>query len=318
MNMDSDDGFDDEIIEIFVEEVDEVLEQIDAQFPKWHKNVSDHTALKEIRRAFHTLKGSGRMVQADEIGELSWSVENMLNRVLDGSLPVNDAIYELVEEVRRVIPTLLKAFEKKQAAALAGVNISRLMEQADALREGKEVASLHDYAHPEPAEAAEVDAFTPGLTQTDSQIDDGALLEIHEQLGELFNRLDEQKRSWVKLGSQVDALKTQLGLLPKSLDADEISRQLQTAEKEIKELKYFIKASSEQMMGNFNETQQRMVGRIDEELRIVNDVAEQVRMDNEAAGKLLRTELKNQIRLWSLGSSVALSVLVLLIVVLIL
>ena len=43
-------------------------------------------ALAEIRRAFHTLKGSGRMVGAGEIGEFAWRFEEMLNHLIEGRI----------------------------------------------------------------------------------------------------------------------------------------------------------------------------------------------------------------------------------------
>src|SRR5699024_8760002 len=64
---DSDDLIDDEIIEIFVEEAGEVLAALDEYFPRWVKNQHDEEALIEFRRAFHTLKGSGRMVGAHTV-----------------------------------------------------------------------------------------------------------------------------------------------------------------------------------------------------------------------------------------------------------
>src|SRR5690554_5690862 len=126
MKMDNNDTFAEEIVEIFAEEVVEVLAQIDKHLLRWQADSSDMAALKEVRRAFHTLKGSGRMVQAEEIAELAWAVENTLNRVLDGSLSFHPLMVQLVEHVQQVIPALLKAFRKKQAAALAGVNIALL------------------------------------------------------------------------------------------------------------------------------------------------------------------------------------------------
>ena len=39
-----------------------------------------------MRRSFHTLKGSGRMVGAQLLGEFCWSVENLLNRIIDKTL----------------------------------------------------------------------------------------------------------------------------------------------------------------------------------------------------------------------------------------
>src|SRR5690554_6439413 len=74
---------DDEILGIFVEEAEEVLQAIQDQYPRLRQNYEDRAALTEVRRAFHTLKGSGRMVGAISIGELAWSIENLLNRVID-------------------------------------------------------------------------------------------------------------------------------------------------------------------------------------------------------------------------------------------
>ncbi|MDH5738133.1 MAG: Hpt domain-containing protein, partial [Gammaproteobacteria bacterium] len=101
---DEDDMIDDEIIEIFIEESAEVLDTISEFFPVWKTNPADQESLTEIRRAFHTLKGSGRMVGATVVGELSWSIEDMLNRVLNKSIGCSDGIVALVEETVSRIP----------------------------------------------------------------------------------------------------------------------------------------------------------------------------------------------------------------------
>ncbi|MBL7251156.1 Hpt domain-containing protein [Alloalcanivorax marinus] len=111
---DDDDLIDDEIIEIFVEEAGEVLEDLDQYFPRWAANTGDETALVEFRRAFHTLKGSGRMVGATTVGELAWSIENMMNRVIDRSIQPDATLIELVRTVHGLIPALVEAFAKHQ------------------------------------------------------------------------------------------------------------------------------------------------------------------------------------------------------------
>ncbi|HEY9034251.1 MAG TPA: Hpt domain-containing protein [Pseudomonadales bacterium] len=305
--MDSDDAFADEIVEIFVEEVGEVLEQIDRHYPVWYGDGRNVAALKEVRRAFHTLKGSGRMVQANEIGELAWAVENLLNRLLDGTLRINDHIYELIEEVRKVIPVLLEAFAKRQAAALAGINTGRLIEQADALREGREVTSIQTYQAPEGVESPLVSKAVLG-----GGVQDDELEQLQEQLAGIRQSLDEHKRSWVNLGGQVDALRNQLNALPETMGADDIRRQLEMADREIKELKYFVKATSSEMVNTVNEAQQRLTARVDQELRIVADVSGQIKADMTAEFTVLRAELNNRIKAWSLGSAIACSVLLLL------
>ena len=129
---------DDEILEIFVEEAEEVFEAIDAQWPLFVNDASNHEALMEVRRAFHTLKGSGRMVGAEVLGDLSWSVENMLNQLLEGSITHKPAFNALVNDVRDVLPSMLVQFSHGTDAA---IDVDGLIERAEILAKGGEVAS---------------------------------------------------------------------------------------------------------------------------------------------------------------------------------
>lgn len=112
---DEENYIDDEIIEIFVEEAGEVLEAIAQYFPRWAKNFDDENSLTEFRRAFHTLKGSGRMVGANEVGELAWSIENMLNRVIDNTIQAGEPHIAIIEKVRTILPAMVEAFNHKLA-----------------------------------------------------------------------------------------------------------------------------------------------------------------------------------------------------------
>lgn len=103
---------DEEIIEIFIEEATEVLETIAQYFPQWAKNFDNINALTEFRRAFHTLKGSGRMVGANDIGELAWSIENMLNRVMDRTLTPRGMHVKIIQDVLSLLPEMVDAFRQ--------------------------------------------------------------------------------------------------------------------------------------------------------------------------------------------------------------
>ncbi|MCY1277830.1 Sensor histidine kinase RcsC [compost metagenome] len=104
---------DDELQEVFIEEAGEVLETLAEYLPRWHADSNDREALGEVRRAFHTLKGSGRMVRALVIGELSWSVENLLNRVLDRSIEALDPVHQVVRDVVELLPELVEEYAAK-------------------------------------------------------------------------------------------------------------------------------------------------------------------------------------------------------------
>ncbi len=78
----SSEEIDAELLGIFIEEAHEVLATIEAQLPQLASHPHDRDALTTVRRSFHTLKGSGRMVGLSELGEVAWAVEQVLNRWL--------------------------------------------------------------------------------------------------------------------------------------------------------------------------------------------------------------------------------------------
>lgn len=122
---------DQEILDIFSEEVEEVLEEMDRLLP----NIEEKESLTDIRRGFHTLKGSGRMVGAGEAGELAWSIENMLNRVMEGSQELNPAHIQLVNESRGLMPALLQDFSN--GTSHASEHATAISAIADAVSTGQ-------------------------------------------------------------------------------------------------------------------------------------------------------------------------------------
>ncbi|HET7610874.1 MAG TPA: Hpt domain-containing protein [Rhodanobacteraceae bacterium] len=99
-------GIDEEIREVFVEEVGEEIANINVNLPAWKADPEDLDTLKNVRRSFHTLKGSGRLVGAMALGEFSWKIENMLNRVLDRTIPPDGNVLEVVEAAVATLPKL--------------------------------------------------------------------------------------------------------------------------------------------------------------------------------------------------------------------
>ncbi len=132
---------DEDILEIFVEEVTEVLETLSEWLPRWAQALNDEEALTETRRAFHTLKGSGRIVGATTLAELAWSVENMLNRVMDGTLQANSDFPALVAEAVDAMPQLRDAFSARTSAPNEA-DVAQIMERADLLASGGSLDEL--------------------------------------------------------------------------------------------------------------------------------------------------------------------------------
>ncbi|AVZ03763.1 Hpt domain-containing protein [Acinetobacter pittii] len=89
---------DDEFLEIFVEEIEEIFVELQSLIHEWMQSENVAT-LTEIRRHFHTLKGSGRMIGAKSSAELAWTVEDTLNRVINQSLGLTPNIQQYVQLV---------------------------------------------------------------------------------------------------------------------------------------------------------------------------------------------------------------------------
>lgn len=89
-------GIDPAMLSIFLEEFDSVVTQIRQQLPLWLENTADIRALGEIRRGFHTLKGSGRMVGATEVGDFSWHLEELLNKLFEKKINFTAAAKDAV------------------------------------------------------------------------------------------------------------------------------------------------------------------------------------------------------------------------------
>lgn len=103
-----DDGenIDQDIRDVFIEEFDEELVNLGNLLPVWRAAPDNMDRLRPIRRVFHTLKGSGRLVGARTLGEFSWKIEGMLNRVLDGTRPASPAVVAMVTQAYDVLPQL--------------------------------------------------------------------------------------------------------------------------------------------------------------------------------------------------------------------
>jgi chemosensory pili system protein ChpA (sensor histidine kinase/response regulator) len=86
---------DQELLEVFLEEAQEVLHAMrnDLEACRLHL---DRESLVNIRRGFHTLKGSGRMVGLTDLGEAAWNVERALNKWLQDNRPPTAGLLDFI------------------------------------------------------------------------------------------------------------------------------------------------------------------------------------------------------------------------------
>jgi chemosensory pili system protein ChpA (sensor histidine kinase/response regulator) len=146
-NDDSDD--DAELLDIFLEEAREVVGNGRAAIQALVETPSDVSELTTLRRAFHTLKGSSRMVGLHEFGEAAWSMEQVLNTWLADQKPAND-------ELRTISDTALAGFgrwiEDVASHHDGAWKASMFRVPADAMRTGQ---GLVEFPFPQEQQASE-------------------------------------------------------------------------------------------------------------------------------------------------------------------
>ena len=138
---------DPELLELFIEESKEEIASIGKQLPRWAENADDMEALITVRRSFHTLKGSGRMVGAERIGDFCWHIEDLLNRLINRTLTRTPPMVEFIQRAAAALPELV---EQLETGIEPSVDTRQLVVQASAFAEGDPNA-----ANLKPAPAAE-------------------------------------------------------------------------------------------------------------------------------------------------------------------
>ncbi|MDD5333011.1 MAG: Hpt domain-containing protein [Rhodoferax sp.] len=120
-----------ELKDIFLQEAHEVVQ---AGLAAVHDLVANPSAWEQqttLRRAFHTLKGSSRMVGFNEFGEAAWALEQLLNSWLAEQKPASHELLRLADEALRGLDRWVGAIGSDAAEPWRA---QAFREAADALR----------------------------------------------------------------------------------------------------------------------------------------------------------------------------------------
>jgi chemosensory pili system protein ChpA (sensor histidine kinase/response regulator) len=177
-----------EILEIFLAEAEEVLASIDHNFQLLKTQPQETELLTAIRRAVHTLKGSGRMVGLRDFGEAAWSVEQVLNLWLRQEHEVTPAIVDLLGQACSVFVIWV---EHLKTGHVQAPDATAMMALAASLLRASEDSSVVET--PLPEVAAEPDDRAAAATVeavAEAAADERSLrqrLTITSALAEIFN-----------------------------------------------------------------------------------------------------------------------------------
>ncbi|ORU90008.1 MAG: hypothetical protein A6F71_03330 [Cycloclasticus sp. symbiont of Poecilosclerida sp. M] len=124
---------DEEILGIFIEEARGICVEADLYLARWKGALDNQEALRDFRRCFHTLKGSGRLAKVEFLSETAWAIEDMLNRVIDATILPNSALMQLTSHVTTCLPEWVESISSKRPSL---TDMSDIIGAAEKIKNG--------------------------------------------------------------------------------------------------------------------------------------------------------------------------------------
>lgn len=129
---------DEELLEVFLSEAGDELTTLRTQTDRWKNRSDDAEALQILVRSFHTLKGAGRIIGANPVSVLAWSLEELLRRVQDGRVTVNATLYGLLDQVIAAMGQIVEAIRRGESGE--DVSVQYLIDTAREMRQPAQAA----------------------------------------------------------------------------------------------------------------------------------------------------------------------------------
>jgi chemosensory pili system protein ChpA (sensor histidine kinase/response regulator) len=192
-----------ELRDIFLEEAREVVQNGLAAVQALRADPTNLAEQTTLRRAFHTLKGSSRMVGLNEFGEAAWSFEQLLNTSLAEQRPASEALVAVSSDA-------MQAFGRWVEDIASGADVPW---NAQDFRKTSEALRLHNELVPLQTPGTEPVAIEP-------------VVEVAPEPLVAATPVAEPEAAWHDLASTQMAEGLSLDSTPEPQQADFVSTQL--------------------------------------------------------------------------------------------
>ena len=181
-----------ELLEDFLVESFELIEQIDHDLVELESNPDDLELLNRIFRVAHTVKGSSSFLNFDTLTKLTHHMEDVLNKARHGELKITADVMDVVLKSVDMMKGLLVSIRDNGNDSSSGIDISQICPQLTAISEGQSPASATPA--PEPAAADIPPSAIPEDIDPNTLSEDQINAEI-ERLLKVRKAEDEARRA---------------------------------------------------------------------------------------------------------------------------
>lgn len=244
-----------EILEDFLVEAFELVEQIDHDLVELESNPEDLELLNRIFRVAHTVKGSSSFLNFDVLTKLTHHMEDVLNKARHGELKITPDIMDVVLESIDRMKTLLNSIRDNGNDSAIGMDIEPICARLTAISEGdvSAVASVSEEPKVEPKEEV-VPATPEPSVEPDvdvNQLSDSEVEAEIERLLKVRKAEDQARRAQKKKNAAVATPKptTEAGAEKKVPASGSGGGMDQTIRVEVKRLDHLMNLIGELVLG---------------------------------------------------------------------
>ena len=178
-----------EILEDFLIEAFEMIEQLDQDLVELESNPGDLELLNKIFRVAHTIKGSGSFLNFDVLTHLSHHMEDVLNKARHGDLSLTPDIMDVVLESIDLMKALLAAIRDTGSDANTGLELEGVVQRLDAISNGGAApAAAAPAPAPEPAPAPAAEEPEPDYANMSAE-------EVEAEIERLLKKRQEEDKA---------------------------------------------------------------------------------------------------------------------------
>ncbi|MDT8450881.1 MAG: hybrid sensor histidine kinase/response regulator, partial [Wenzhouxiangellaceae bacterium] len=127
-------ALDADLLDLFLEEGQELLEHSDDLLQQWREEPEDRNLVTALQRNIHTVKGSARMAGLNPIGEVAHVLEDLLESIAAGQQEVSPAAIDMLESGCDHLHAMLDAVGRREPVPVRAIGADEL-EEAEPLAE---------------------------------------------------------------------------------------------------------------------------------------------------------------------------------------
>ncbi len=152
-----------EILEEFIVEAEEILENLDQDLISLESNPNDKELLNRIFRGMHTLKGGAGFLNLDFIVEIAHRIEDIFNKLRNDEMELTpdlmDVILEGIDQIKTAVQMLKESEELPELE-----DIKPLLQKLDAALKGETTGSVPAGESSKPSADEEFE-FVDGISE---------------------------------------------------------------------------------------------------------------------------------------------------------